>query len=77
MPSPWLTIDRRRDMYLNIKTYHIYIAVYIIYIIYYLYHCMRGVVTSNTDTKIGQSGVGGLMVCWSRGTANVMDNIGQ
>ena len=25
---------------------------------------MRGVVTSNTDTKIGQSGVGGLMVEW-------------
>ena len=25
---------------------------------------MRGVVTSNTDTKIEQSGVGGLMVAW-------------
>ena len=60
MPSPWLTIDRRRDMYLNIKTYHIYIAVYIIR---YNIACE----VSLPATRTPRSGSLVLVVWWSSG----------
>ena len=66
MPSPWLTIDRRRDMYLNIKTYHIYIAVSTIYTLYII--CTIACEVSLPATRTPRSGSLVLVVCWSSGS---------